>query len=491
MEMLPFHAEGQADGLELVRPCGILAAGHGRRQVVGEDDGDGGVVIDRIQETRHAAVGEGGVADDRDGGMDARVGSALCHGDGSAHVHAGVDGPVRQQGAQGVAADVAEHPGIGKVFQDGVQGRIDIPVAASLAQLRRTRGQVPGRQMHFAGGLAQGLRHAVRRKFASTGKMAVQAAMDRILRPQQPPHLLFGEGLAVFHDEDFLTGSGEFPDKTLRKRILGYFQDGHFVGKGLPHIVAGNAASDDTEGRTCILQSVPAGILRPEEQFRLLVHKGGVLPLGVAGQKDPAGALIVGRQGVLSNRLPYGHPGAGMRQAGDDAHEDRQPHRLRKAEGIGHHVEALLLVGRLQDGNQGELPVEPGILLILGGVHRRIVGGDDYQAALHAGDGGIDEGIGTDVHAHMLHAHQGALPGIGHAQGRLHGRFLVGTPAAAHAPFPGERIVLDEFRNLGGRRPWIGIHAGQPGIQRPQGDRLVPEQQSFHCHVRFIQSVQI
>ena len=121
-------------------------------------------------------------------------------------------------------------------------------------------------------------------------------------------------------------------------------------------------------------------------------------------------------------------------------------------------------------------------------MHGRIVGRDDHQSALHAGDGGIDEGIGTDIHAHMLHAHQGALPGIGHAQSRLHGRFLVRTPPAAHAPFPGERIVLDEFRNLGGRRPRIGIHAGQPGIQCPQGNRLVPEQQSFHCHVRFIQS---
>ena len=351
MEVIPFYAEGQADGLELVRARGILAAGHGRRQVVGEDDGDGGVVIDRIQETGHAAVGEGGVADDRDGGMDARVGGALRHRDGSAHVHTSVNGPVRRQGAQGVAADVAEHPGLGEIFQDGVQGRIDIPVAASLTELRRPRGQVPGRQMHLSGGQAQGLRHAVRREFAGAGQVAVQAAMDRILRAQQPPYLLLGEGLAVFHDEDFLTGSGEFPDKTLRKRILGDFQDGHFVGKGLPYIIAGNPAGDDTEGRARILQSVPAGILRPKQQFRLLVHKGGVLPFGITGQEDPAGALIVGRQGILDSRFPHCHPGAGMRQAGDDAHEDRQPHRLRQAEGIGHHVEALLLVGRFQDGD--------------------------------------------------------------------------------------------------------------------------------------------
>ena len=115
-------------------------------------------------------------------------------------------------------------------------------------------------------------------------------------------------------------------------------------------------------------------------------------------------------------------------------------------------------------------------------MHGRVIGGDDHQAALHAGDARVHEGIGTDVHAHMLHAHQRPFPGIRHAQGRLHGRFLVRAPTAPHPALPRKGVALDIFRDFGGRRPRIGIHPGQPGMQRPQGKRLVPQQQSFTSH---------
>ena len=155
---------------------------------------------------------------------------------------------------------------------------------------------------------------------------------------------------------------------------------------------------------------------------------------------------------------------------------------FRQAEGIGHHVVAFLLVGRLQDRDEGELPVETGILLILGGMHGRIVRRDHDEAAFHAGNAGVHEGIGTDIHAYMLHAHKRALSRVGHAQGRLHGGFLIRAPTAPHPALPCQGVTLYEFRNFGGRRPRIGIHPGQTGMQGPQGNRLVTEQQSFTCH---------
>ena len=171
-----------------------------------------------------------------------------------------------------------------------------------------------------------------------------------------------------------------------------------------------------------------------------------------------------------------------MGQAGNHPQEDREPDFLRKAEGFGHQVIAFLLVGRFEDGNQGELPVEAGILFILGGMHRGVVGGDHDKAALHAGDAGIDEGIGTDVHAHMFHTYQRPLAREGHAQGGFHRRLLVGTPTAVHPALPREGVTLYEFRNFGGRSSGIGIHSGQAGVKRSQGQSLVTEQQSFDSH---------
>ena len=165
-----------------------------------------------------------------------------------------------------------------------------------------------------------------------------------------------------------------------------------------------------------------------------------------------------------------------MGQPGNHPEKDGQPHFFRKTEGFGHQIIAFLLVGRFQDGYQGEFSVEAGILLVLGRMHGRIVGRHYHQSALYAGDAGIHKGIGTDVHSHVLHAYQRALARIGHAQGRFHGRFFVGAPAAADAALAREGIRLDELRNLRGRGSRIGIHPRQAGMQSPQRHGLISQQ---------------
>ena len=231
-----------------------------------------------------------------------------------------------------------------------------------------------------------------------------------------------------------------------------------------------------------MLQHVVGRIHRTLQQFRLFRNEGGVLPLGIARQEDPATAFGVRGQAVLRQRLPHLHGRPGMGQPGNHAHEHRQPDFLRQAERIGHHVVALLLVGRLEDRDQGELPVETGVLLILGGMHGRIVRRNHDKTALHTGDTGVHEGIGTYVHAHMLHAHKRPLTRIGHAQGRFHGRFLIRAPTAPHPALPRQGVTLNILRNFGGRRSGIGVHAGESGMQGAQGNRLVTEQQSFTFH---------
>ena len=58
------YTDAGADGFQTSGAGRILSSGHGGGFVVGDDDGDVGVFVDAIQQSRHARVGEGGVADD-------------------------------------------------------------------------------------------------------------------------------------------------------------------------------------------------------------------------------------------------------------------------------------------------------------------------------------------------------------------------------------------------------------------------------------------
>lgn len=104
-----------------------------------------------------------------------------------------------------------------------------------------------------------------------------------------------------------------------------------------------------------------------------------------------------------------------------------------------------------------------------------VVGSHHHQACMHAGNGRVDKGIGRHVHAHMLHAHHGTASSIGHAQGRLHGRLFVGTPAAVHTTTACEGVGLDKFRNLGRGSAGVGIDASQSCVYGTQGYGLVSQ----------------
>ena len=65
------YTDAGADGFQTSGAGRVLSSGHGGGFVVGDDDGDVGVFVDAIQQSRHARVGEGGVADDGYGRMQA------------------------------------------------------------------------------------------------------------------------------------------------------------------------------------------------------------------------------------------------------------------------------------------------------------------------------------------------------------------------------------------------------------------------------------
>ena len=126
------HAEAEADGLILVGAGRVLAACHASGKIVANDYGDTAVLIDGVQQSCHAAVGEGGVTYHGNGGAQSGIGGTLGHGDARSHIHAAGQSLERRQRTQRVAADVAKHAGIGIFVNYFAQRTIYIPVAAAL-----------------------------------------------------------------------------------------------------------------------------------------------------------------------------------------------------------------------------------------------------------------------------------------------------------------------------------------------------------------------
>ncbi len=102
--------------------------------------------------------------------------------------------------------------------------------------------------------------------------------------------------------------------------------------------------------------------------------------------------------------------------------------RMQKLEGQPGELLALLGVGRLQQGELGELGVVAIVLLVLGGVHFRVVSRNQDQAAVDAGVGEGEQRIRSHVDPHVLHGHQSAPAAERGADADFQGHLLVGRP---------------------------------------------------------------
>ena len=164
-----------------------------------------------------------------------------------------------------------------------------------------------------------------------------------------------------------------------------------------------------------------------------------------------------------------------MGHAGGQAHQHRNAESLREVERRADHVVGLLLRRGLEDGDQREFAVEARVLFVLRRVHRGVVGRHDDQTAVGAGHRRVDEGVGGDVHADMLHADQGALAGKRHAERLLHGGLLVGRPRAVDAAFGRKRVSLNVLRDFRGGRARVGVDARKSGVESPQREGFISQ----------------
>ncbi len=146
---------------------------------------------------------------------------------------------------------------------------------------------------------------------------------------------------------------------------------------------------------------------------------------------------------------------------------------FRLVERLDHHVVSFLLARRLVNRHKRELAIEAAVLFVLAGMHRGIIRNGQHQTAMRAGDGGIDERIGRDVHADVFHAHQRALPGKRHAERGLHRRLLIATPLRTDSAPDRLFRLLYIFGDFRRRRTGIGVNPGDPGINRRLRYRFV------------------
>ena len=346
-------------------------------------------------------------------------------------------------------------------------------------------GGRPARGSPLAGREASGSRPRARRTMSGVsspeaGRGPLSLAQDGLAGDaEQPLELPLDERIAVLEDEDRSDVADELPDELFGQRIGRDLEEGRrggVRGDGFPEIVIGDARGDDTEGAVLFveLQDVEAGLLREPGHLGLEVEEPAEPPPGVDGQEDPVLARPL-LELVLGPGVPRLHGRTAVGEARDQAHEDGQAEALGHVVGLPGHVIGLLVVGRLVTGDLGELDVVAAVLLVLRAVHAGVVGADDEEAAVGPGDGRVHEGVGGDVEADMLEGDEGPLPGERGAEGLFVCGLLV------HRPDGGEGLGLrglphQVFQDLGRRRPGIGIGGRQAGVDGPQGDRFVTEQ---------------
>ena len=372
---------------------------------------------------------------------------------------------------------------VGVVGQHLVKCCIHVAVSAALAELRRTWGHDVGHcelrcfvclYVGIAGvdlSVGEEWSQAVGGQFAGARQLACEASENRIGGTHQSFHQLFHKRLSVFSHEQAVVCQCKVEHHVFGQWILRQFQYVGLVGLVFHHIVVCNAACNDAEAGFLLSAAVECRLLGSMVHVNLLVYERYVFASCYARQQHP----LVGRwvEGIHFTHVAHFHGSPGVCQSGHDAQQYRHTQLLRQVEGISCHVVCLLLVGWFEYRYHGKLAIEAAVLLVLARMHRGVVGREHHQSATHASDGAVDKRVGTHVHSHVFHTHQGTPSGIAHAQCGLHGCLLVCAPAAVYAALTGQLVALYVFCDFGAGRTWIGIYTAQPCMYGPEGHSLV------------------
>ena len=198
--------------------------------------------------------------------------------------------------------------------------------------------------------------------------------------------VLLNDGVQLLYHHQLVHLGGEVPDQPDGQGV-GHtqLQHGHAVPKDLLDILVAGGGGNDAQAGTAHLHPIDGSSLRPLPQPAGALLHCGVAADGVARHHHIFGdVLLIGDGlpllpvGQLHQRLGVGHPGTHFQQ-------HRGVELLGQRKGQPGEGQGFGGVGGLQHRHLGGNGVAAGILLILRGMHPRVVSHADNHTAVHAG----------------------------------------------------------------------------------------------------------
>ncbi len=240
-------------------------------------------------------------------------------------------------------------------------------------------------------------------------------------------------------------------------------------GRTSRDILVDHPGADHAELAGADLRAVDGGGRTPSGEVDDPLLDLGMTDPGIAGEHDQLRRILdQRRRRQILDPLAEGDDRLAVGDAGHAAQHHRGVELLGEFEGQAGELLALLRVGRLQHRHLGKFGVVAAVLLVLRGVHLRIVGRHQHQPAPHPGVGEGEEGIGGNVDADVLHASQGAGAAERGADGNFEGDLLVRRPGGVDF-----RIIDDVFENFGTGSARIGGGDLDPRLEGAAGNGFI------------------
>ena len=214
--------------------------------------------------------------------------------------------------------------------------------------------------------------------------------------------------MSVFQYQNLVTCFYQLHQLFLGQRVLSDFQYRIFATFGivLHQVVVADAACHDTQlfvGAVGIF--VVSGVFRSFDKFVLALQQCFVTFACITRQEDELTWVFAEGNLILRLLLLALYTGTGVCQARNHAHQDGFAGLFGEVESVVHHVVCFLLVAWFVHRDEREVAIETAVLLVLRGMHAGVVGSNDYKTTFYAGNGRVDETVGSHVHTHVLHAH--------------------------------------------------------------------------------------
>ena len=276
--------------------------------------------------------------------------------------------------------------------------------------------------------------------------------------------MAFNDAVQLLHHHQAVYLFGKIPDQIYRQRIQHtQLQHADAVAKDLFYILIAGTGGDNAQLGAAHLHPVIGTVFRQLPQcLRPGLHLG--VPCNGIGRHHNIFCYVL-LIGLLRRHHPILQLNDALGMGNPSTHP--QDHRgiifLGQLEGCLGKCLGLRRIRRLQHGHLGRNGIVPGVLLILRGMHPRIIRHADHNAAVDAGIGQGKQRIRRHVQSHMLHGAAAANPRQGCAKGGLQGDLLVGRPF--RIDFRIFRRFLGDFR--GGRARIAGDQAAPRLIESP------------------------